>query len=240
MKKIITTNGTEFEQNGKDLSLIETTDRAGKPTMLSSTDLKAGFNNAGNTVVSTIDSNLVPSNIKKDVTILGVTGTHQGGQVLHQWDGISAYSKIYINPEPDISSQEIQNAIANITDNQTLKTFISGYMASNAGGTVIQVEGTKDDGYISLYFYASLYDEAEDANRSVMLCNWGVDIPNDGGPATIAWGGEAIFSGANSFISDDGNGFQAITDDGIDNNYFKLATCWILVDEADKIEETVL
>ena len=31
MKKLIKTEGTEFEQNLKDLAVIETTDRAGKP-----------------------------------------------------------------------------------------------------------------------------------------------------------------------------------------------------------------
>ena len=46
MKKIITTSGTEFAQNGKDLALIETTDRAGKPTMISSAELNSGFENS--------------------------------------------------------------------------------------------------------------------------------------------------------------------------------------------------
>ena len=49
-KKIITTAGTEFAQNGADLALIEQTQRAGKPTMISSADLNEGFSNAENDV----------------------------------------------------------------------------------------------------------------------------------------------------------------------------------------------
>lgn len=45
-KKIITTAGTEFAQNLKDLALIDTDDRAGKPTMISSDELNEGFSNA--------------------------------------------------------------------------------------------------------------------------------------------------------------------------------------------------
>lgn len=49
-KKIITTAGTEFAQNGSDLALIEQTQRAGKPTMISSADLNEGFTNADSDV----------------------------------------------------------------------------------------------------------------------------------------------------------------------------------------------
>lgn len=36
-------------------------------------------NNGGFEVTAAIDSNIVAGNIKKDVTILGVTGTYEGG-----------------------------------------------------------------------------------------------------------------------------------------------------------------
>lgn len=118
-KKIITTAGTEFAQNLKDLALIDTDDRAGKPTMISSDELNEGFTNAEsdvkalvsfdvngeeitvtpttskqvktpgtgknaitkctiNAVTAAIDPNITAGNIKKDVTILGVTGTYEG------------------------------------------------------------------------------------------------------------------------------------------------------------------
>jgi hypothetical protein len=118
-KKIITTAGTEFAQNLKDLALIDTADRAGKPTMISSSELNEGFTNAESdvkalvsfdvngeeisitpstesqvitpstgknaitkatvaAVTAAIDANIIAENIKKDVTILGVTGTYEG------------------------------------------------------------------------------------------------------------------------------------------------------------------
>lgn len=118
-KKIITTAGTEFAQNLKDLALIDTADRAGEPTMISSDELNEGFSNAESdvkalvgfdvngeeievtpttsdqvktpstgknaitkvtvkAVTSAIDANILAGNIKKDVTILGVTGTYEG------------------------------------------------------------------------------------------------------------------------------------------------------------------
>lgn len=121
MKKLIKTEGTEFEQNLKDLAIIETTDRAGKPVMIDSADFNEAFENgesgakalidvgqaqlednvnatAGTAqvvvnpsegkdamkkvtiaaVTAAIDSNIKAENIKKDVVILGVTGTYEG------------------------------------------------------------------------------------------------------------------------------------------------------------------
>ena len=45
MKKLILTEGTEFEQNGKDLAIIDTDQRGGKPIMLDSSDLDASIIN---------------------------------------------------------------------------------------------------------------------------------------------------------------------------------------------------
>ena len=147
-KKIITTAGTEFAQNGADLAMIEQTQRAGKPVMISSTDLNEGFSNAEadvkalvgfdvegeeitvdpttskqtktpskgknaitkvtvNAVTSAIDANIVAGNIKKDVEILGVTGTYEGGSptpeiipVVYDYDGsTNLYKNIYLKKE---------------------------------------------------------------------------------------------------------------------------------------------
>ena len=80
MKKLIKTEGTEFEQNLKDLAIIETTDRAGKPVMIDSADLEEAFTNAEDGATALIDKNLKAENIKKNVVILGVTGTYEGTQ----------------------------------------------------------------------------------------------------------------------------------------------------------------
>lgn len=54
MKKLIVAKGTEFEQNGGDLVLIDTNFRAGKPIMLNSEDLDAAFMNAQSEALSKI------------------------------------------------------------------------------------------------------------------------------------------------------------------------------------------
>ena len=62
-KKIITTAGTEFAQNGADLALIEQTQRAGKPTMISSADLNEGFSNAGDDVKALVGFDVNGENV---------------------------------------------------------------------------------------------------------------------------------------------------------------------------------
>lgn len=54
MKKLIVAKGTEFEQNGGDLVLIDTSFRAGKPIMLNSSDLDSAFLNAQTEALSKI------------------------------------------------------------------------------------------------------------------------------------------------------------------------------------------
>lgn len=84
MKKLILTEGTEFEQNLKPLALIDTDDRAGKPIMIDDVDLFYGISNADpavqamvGTAIQSMDANLTTENIKKDVTIFGVTGSYE-------------------------------------------------------------------------------------------------------------------------------------------------------------------
>ena len=116
MLKLINTKGTEFEQNGSDLAIIDTEQRAAKPIMVDASVLDTAFINADedvkaeisfdvdgeditvspstqtqviapsagknailkvtvNPVTASIDPNITADNIKKDINILGVTGT---------------------------------------------------------------------------------------------------------------------------------------------------------------------
>lgn len=75
MKKLIVSEGTEFEQNGKDLALIETEDRAGIPTMISSADLNEGFSNADSEAKEKLNFDIQaqsrtvdPTTTKQDIT----------------------------------------------------------------------------------------------------------------------------------------------------------------------------
>lgn len=141
MKKIILTEGTEFEQNMKDMALIDTDFREGKPTMLDSDEVNEAFTNADQNVkdkfnfdlngeeinitpstsqqvitpsqgknaitkatvaavTSAIDSNIVADNIKKDVEILGVTGTYEGsGSSIVPIEDNTVYKKVYLKTE---------------------------------------------------------------------------------------------------------------------------------------------
>ena len=168
-KKIITTAGTEFAQNGADLAMIEQTQRSGKPVMISSTDLNEGFSNAEadvkalvgfdvegeeitvdpttskqtktpskgknaitkvtvNAVTSAIDANIVAENIKKDVTILGVTGTHEGSApvpekvALDQKHEYTAIHFITENYSTEISD-DMYNKLAEIIGEQAENPF---------------------------------------------------------------------------------------------------------------------
>jgi hypothetical protein len=56
MKKLIKTKGTEFEQNGYDMAIIDTNFRAGKPIMLNSADLDMAILNADKDALTSIES----------------------------------------------------------------------------------------------------------------------------------------------------------------------------------------
>lgn len=56
MKKLILAEGTEFEQNGKDLVIIETEDRAGIPVMISSEDFNEACTNGEEGAIALINT----------------------------------------------------------------------------------------------------------------------------------------------------------------------------------------
>lgn len=58
MKKLILTKGTEFEQNGKDMAIIDTSQRAGKPIMLNANDLDMSIFNADQDALEKITSDI--------------------------------------------------------------------------------------------------------------------------------------------------------------------------------------
>jgi len=56
MKKLIRTKGTEFEQNGYDMAIIDTNFRAGKPIMLNSKDLDMAILNGEKDALDSIET----------------------------------------------------------------------------------------------------------------------------------------------------------------------------------------
>ena len=212
-KKIITTAGTEFAQNGADLAMIEQTQRAGKPVMISSTDLNEGFSNAEadvkalvgfdvegeeitvdpttskqtktpskgknaitkvtvNAVTSAIDNNIVAENIKKDVTILGVTGTHEGSApvpekvALDQEHEYTAIHFITENYSTEISG-DMYNKLAEIIGEQAEDPF---FIKNDNDGELygIMPHGDSMVAKLTLFRY---YNEDEDSAASPIPLN---------------------------------------------------------------------
>lgn len=103
-------NVIHFDVEGEEITITPTTS---KQTKTPSKGHNAITKVTVNAVTSAIDENIVAGNIKKDVTILGVTGTHEGSEpTLHQWDGTGKYTKLYF--PSNIQSIEITNDIATI------------------------------------------------------------------------------------------------------------------------------
>lgn len=91
-KKIITTAGTEFAQNGADLALIEQTQRAGKPTMISSADLNEGFTNADSDVKALVSFDVNG----EEITVTPTTSD----QVKTPGTGKNAITKVTVKAAP--------------------------------------------------------------------------------------------------------------------------------------------
>ena len=66
MKKLIRAKGTEFEQNGCDLVIIDTNFRAGKPIMLNSAELDMAILNGQQEALDKIE---VEDKKLQDVTV---------------------------------------------------------------------------------------------------------------------------------------------------------------------------
>lgn len=107
-KKIITTAGTEFAQNLKDLALIDTADRAGKPTMISSDDLNEGFTNAESDVKALVGFDVEG----EEITVTPTTSK----QVKTPGTGKNAITKCTINAvtsaiDPNIVAGNIKKGV---------------------------------------------------------------------------------------------------------------------------------
>lgn len=85
MKLLVNSNNKAFLSNGKVLAIDEgitsltVTPTTSQQTITASSGVKGYSPITVNAVTSGIDSNITAENIKKDVTILGVTGTYEGG-----------------------------------------------------------------------------------------------------------------------------------------------------------------
>lgn len=116
MKKLILAEGTEFEQNGKDLVIIETDDRAGIPVMLGSDEFNEAFENGDAEAKALIDMEY------SDAVTATVTATTESQT---------------ITPETGkVFDEVIVNAVTAAID----ANIVAGNI--KAGVTILGVEGT--------------------------------------------------------------------------------------------------
>lgn len=112
-KKIITTAGTEFAQNGADLAMIEQTQRAGKPVMISSADLNEGFSNAESDVKALVGFDVEG----EEITVTPTTAD----QVKTPSTGKNAITKVTVKAAP-LESKTVTPS----TDEITVEATTSG------------------------------------------------------------------------------------------------------------------
>ena len=116
MKKLILAKGTEFEQNGKDLVIIETEDRAGIPVMIGSEEFNEAYTNGETGAKALIDVEY------SDAETVTVTATTEAQT---------------ITPETGkVFDEVIVNAVTATID----ANIVAGNI--KAGVTILGVEGT--------------------------------------------------------------------------------------------------
>lgn len=85
MKKLIKTKDTEFEQNGKDLAIIDTSSRASIPIMIDSHVLDEAIQNgepkALEMISMDIDETWFQARVE-DTTLILSSGTVEGGELI--------------------------------------------------------------------------------------------------------------------------------------------------------------
>lgn len=170
MKKLITTEKTEFEQNLKDLALIETDDRAGEPTMISSADLNEGFTNADSDVKELLSFDVEG----EEITVTPTTSD----QVKTPSSGKNAITKVTVKAAP------LETASATpTTSEQTIEATTAGKigLSSVTVGAVTSdidaniVAGNIKDG-VTILGVAGNYVKPEDANLIPENIKHGVTI----------------------------------------------------------------
>lgn len=122
MKKLIVSEKTEFEQNGKDLALIDTEDRAGIPTMISSADLNEGFSNADSAA-----KDLLTFDMQSQAKTIAPTTSNQ---VVEPDTGYNCLSKV-----------TVQGVTSSIDANIAAGNIKSGVTILGVSGEVVELVG---------------------------------------------------------------------------------------------------
>lgn len=120
-------NVIHFDVEGEEITVTPTTSQQVKTPSKGHNAITKVTVNA---VTSAIDENIMADNIKKGVTILGVTGSCNGETELHNWDGTGTYKKVHINTSLDTTTPEMQEKLQAYIDDwhdyEDITTMTSG------------------------------------------------------------------------------------------------------------------
>lgn len=188
-----------------------------------------------NAVTSAIDSNIVADNIKKDVSILGVTGTYASEEGIDTSDADATASDIVLNKTAYVNGQKIIGTLPLFPNTST-------FTVSNAGVTDNIEDSTLDlttinttkqilDSNVSMNFNAGYSDVATAIGLTAEKIASGNTILGVEGTATIGTTadttipqGEYGLETATSGEGDNDTGYKFYTDANIQSKLYETGS----------------
>lgn len=173
---ILGVSGNVVELNGETKTITPTTSQQ---TITPTSPKNAITEVTVNAVTSSIDNNIVAGNIKKDISILGVTGTYEGSggggdtilDVGSNNVSVSGTTLVFEEAKPYIELEYIESSGTQWID--------TGYKPSN--NTNIQYHGVYE-GKGSSQYIATLFGVSQSSNPLKLLTVSGYDNDISGGP----------------------------------------------------------
>ena len=133
-------------------------------------------------VTSAIDANITAENIKKDTTILGVTGSLESGgaPVLHDWTDNNAYRKTYFNREVTLTAADYA-ALCNELDDYAMGTTVP-IVAVNANAHTVLYMNMRynDDGEVETTIYINALPLTDSAELPVAIATYIIPLGQQG------------------------------------------------------------
>lgn len=236
----VVTIASGYVSYDRDISVGTPLDTTTYTPGVSDQTIQAGVYTKG---VQTIkgDANLVAANIAKDVTIFGITGTHEGGvsldpQELNLIDSsvvLTGYSFAGSNEEGNVEvfqGSMGNNGVLTITPSNSTQTFDGGYYEgidvnpAPKTGSEFTVNGTNDDPLYYISEYASLDGAPGSLIDKRVSTNDPIGIITSLDPFWIAESG-AMIIGENNYVNVDstniepGNIKEGVTILGVSGSY---------------------
>ena len=222
-------NVIHFDVEGEEITVTPTTSQQVKtPGKGYNAITKATIN----AVTSAVDENIIATNIKKGVTILGVTGSCNGETELHNWDGTGTYKKVHINTTLDTTTPEMQEKLqAYIGDWNDYKNIV----VMNSGDTDIkwycETETNSKDHFLTLSKSSTKFTPSSSTSEDIKILK--IVLTNGADHITVSIDGES------SIYSEEGISFDYEKIETFASGWVGLMVLldFLQVRESDKIEE---